>query len=516
MQKLVDVELSNKLYDYVLSEMSINPLDYARMLAKSYGEVILEKFKSFKESKISIICGKGNNGLSGLAIAEALLKSDFSDKIEILFFEKKSTQSSMAKKINISLARLTDKVSFFKQIDIDSVLESDLIIDALFGTGFNKNPEDIYFNIIDKINKSKAKVISVDLPSGIHGTTGYREDISVHADYTLTSEFSKIGLYLNDGYENAGEISPVRSEIFNDLDEQFETMIKLIDSPEDAGKIKKRKLHSVKKDYGKIFNFSGSIVRPGSAILSSLAALRTGAGLLKLGMPMNICTSLAAVHPEIMNLPLAYNQPGYTSTAAEKEIMKGYKWSDAVLIGPGISVHTETRNVTKSVLTKIEKGKPLILDDDALNIIYETLDLIKGVDAPVILTPQAGEMSRLAGTTREIMMLDCINIVPKKAKEWGCYILYKGTPTIIADPNGKVEIFINKNPGLATQGTGAILSGILVSLLGQGIEVEKAIRMAMFIFREAGFKAVEKFSLNTMLAEDLLTEIPSAVRKFEE
>ncbi len=134
----------------------------------------------------------------------------------------------------------------------------------------------------------------------------------------------------------------------------------------------------------------------------------------------------------------------------------------------------------------------------------------------IILTPQAGEMSRLAGTTRELMMLDFINIVPKKAKEWGCYIVYKGTPTIVSDPEGNIEVFINKNPGLATHGTGAIFSGILVSLLSQGFEVKEAIQMALCVFRTAGNKAVEKYSENTMLAEDMLKEIPEAVADFEE
>ena len=486
------------------------------MLAQKYGDFFTEKLSEFKDKKVTIICGKGRNGLSGLAIAEFLLKSEYSKNVSVLYFDKKSALSSQAKKINIAVSRQTENVCFIKQIKLEEIGDSDLVVDALFGTGFNKNPEEIFFDAIKAVNDSKAVVVSIDTPSGIHGTTGYAEDISVHADYTLTAEYSKIGLYLNDGYENSGEIFPIQSEVHKDLDEQFETKVKLIEGTDDLSKIRKRKLHSVKKDYGKVFNFSGSIVRPGSAILSSLAALRSGAGLLKLGTPMNICTSLAAVHPEIMNLPLAYNQPGYTSSAAEKEIMKGYKWSDAVLIGPGISVHTETRNVTKSILAKIEKGKPLVLDDDALNIIYETLDLIKGVKAPIILTPQAGEMSRLAGTTREIMMLDCINLVPKKAKEWGCYIVYKGTPTIVADPNGNVEIFINKNPALATQGTGAVLSGILVSLLGQGFEILEAIRLALAVFREVGFRAVEKFGENTMLAEDLLNELPHAIRKFEE
>ena len=227
---------------------------------------------------------------------------------------------------------------------------------------------------------------------------------------------------------------------------------------------------------------------------------------------MNISASVSTVHPEIMTIPLGYAQPGFTSMLAEKDVIKGYRWSDAVLIGPGLSVHPETKKVIKRLIQKFEAGKPTVLDADALNTLAETPDMLSDFSNNIVITPHNGEMARLCQTSKELFLLNRLEITVQKAIDWKCFIVLKGTPTLIACPDGKVMIHVNKNPGLAKGGTGDVLAGIIVSLMGQKISPEKAAVTALFVHSAAGMLATEKMGEASVLPSDVVAEIPHAVK----
>ncbi|MBN2790582.1 MAG: NAD(P)H-hydrate dehydratase [Candidatus Delongbacteria bacterium] len=509
MKKLVTAEIMRQLDKMVIEEHGIKSFTLMENAAQKFFDKMIEYEENVKGKKITVVCGKGNNGGDGLLIAQHL-KNAGAD-IDVFILAKKTEISSDSKKALTQLAKVYKKSVFVEKIEDFELSEPELIVDAIFGTGFNSNPEGIFYDIIKQINESEAIVYSVDTPSGLHGTTGNIEDIAVKANRTITMAYGKVGLYVNDGYIYSGDVDVVDIGFPAIIDEEIQDTRMLTEEIDATGSFKKRELTVDKKDFGKVFNFSGSLSMPGAAVLSSTAALRSGTGLLKLGIPMNISASVSTLFPEIMSIPLGYAQPGFTSINAEKEVLKGYKWCDACLTGPGLSVHPETKKVVKKLIQK-SNGKPLVLDADALNIMAEQIELFEKMGPNVVLTPHNSEMARMLNTSKELFLLERIEIVSQKAIDWNCYIVLKGTPTLIAFPDGRMYTHINKNPAMAVGGIGDTLSGIIISLLGQNIPMEKAIITSLYIHSIAGRFATEKYGEVSMLPSDLINEIPNAIK----
>jgi ADP-dependent NAD(P)H-hydrate dehydratase / NAD(P)H-hydrate epimerase len=509
MKKLVTAEIMKQLDKIVVSNYGIKASKLMENAADGVFNTILKYEGELKDKKFTVVCGKGNNGGDGMYAAKLL--SDAKAVVSVYILAKKADLSEESEKAYKKMARSVKSAVFVDNTSDFILEEGSIVIDAIFGTGFNSNPEGIFYDIIKIINESPNKVYSVDIPSCIHGTTGNSEDIAVIADHTVTFAYPKIGLYINDGYTHSGVIDVVDIGFPKELDEEILDTRVLLELNDAAGGYKKRDLISDKKDFGKVFNFAGSLSMPGAAALSSIAALRSGTGLLKLGIPMNISASVSTVFPEIMTIPLGYAQPGYTSLNAEKDVLKGYKWCDACLVGPGLSVHPETKKVVKKLLQKLE-GKPIVLDADALNIISESTEMFNEFNSPLVITPHNSEMARLTGMSKELFILNRLEVTTQKAVEWKCYIVLKGTPTIIAYPSGKVLIHVNKNPAMAVGGMGDILGGIIVSLLGQKVHIEQAVSTAIFVHALAAEYATEKYGEHSLLPTDVVKEIHNAIK----
>ncbi|MBU4485399.1 MAG: NAD(P)H-hydrate dehydratase [Candidatus Delongbacteria bacterium] len=509
MRKLVTAEIMKQLDKIVITDFGIKALQLMENAGRGVFDLISKYEGDLKGKLFTVVCGKGNNGGDGMIVAGLLAEAKA--EVAVFVLAKKTEISEDSKKALLKLSKVIKNITFLKKTEEFELAGNEIVIDAIFGTGFKSNPEGIFYDIIKKINESQCKVYSIDIPSCIHGTTGNSEDIAIFADHTATLGYPKIGLYINEGYTHSGIIDIVDIGFPPELDEEILETRMLMDISDAFGGYKKRPLTVDKKDFGKIFNFSGSLSMPGAATLSSIAALRAGTGLLKLGIPMNISASVSTIYPEVMTIPLGYAQPGYTSMNAEKDVLKGYKWCDACLAGPGLSVHPETKKVVKKMIQKFD-GKPTVLDADALNILSEMTELFEDFNSNIVLTPHNGEMARLVGTSKELFLLNRLEITMQKAVEWKCYIVLKGTPTIIAYPNGKIILHVNKKPGMAVGGMGDILSGILVSLLGQKVLMEQAINTAVYVHAVAADFAIEKYGEHSLLPTDVLSEIHTAIK----
>ncbi|MCK5759953.1 MAG: NAD(P)H-hydrate dehydratase [Candidatus Delongbacteria bacterium] len=509
MKKLVTAEVMQQLDKMVIEELGIKSTTLMENAAQKVFDMIVKYEEDVKGKKITVVCGKGNNGGDGLLVAQHLKNAGADTTVFVL--AKKTAISADSKKALTKLTKVYKKTAFVEKIGDFTLSDPDLIVDAIFGTGFNSNPEGLFYDVIKQMNESKAKIYSIDTPSGLHGSTGNIEDIAVKATRTITLAYGKVGLYVNDGYTYSGDVDVVDIGFPESVNEEIQDTRMLTEVIDTIGAFKDRELTVDKKEFGKVFNFSGSLSMPGAAVLSSTAALRTGTGLLKLGIPMNISASVSTIFPEIMSLPLGYAQPGFTSNNAEKEVLKGYKWCDACLVGPGLSVHPETKKVVRRLIQK-SSSKPIVLDADALNIMAEQNELFEKMGPNVVLTPHNSEMARMINTSKELFLLERIEIVTQKAIDWNCYIILKGTPTLIAYPDGRMFTHINKNPAMAVGGIGDTLSGIIVSLLGQKIPMEKAIVTALYIHSIAGRYATEKYGEVSMLPSDLIKEIPNAIK----
>lgn len=509
MRKLVTAEMMKRLDEIAVAQYGVKAQDLIANAGQAVAEKIIQFEETVKKKKIIVACGKGNNGADGLAAAEQLAKAGAEVYVYLLF--AKTELSADMKKMVTKVGKAVKDIIHLTMYDGKVYNDADIIVDAIFGTGFNANPEGVFYDMIRNMNDSKAPVYSIDIPSGIHGTTGNKEDIAVSADYTFTLGFPKLGLYINDGYACSGEVHILDIGFPAELDDEIPDTKVLTEISDTKNILKKRPLMVDKKDFGKVFNFAGSLAMPGAAILSSVAAIRTGTGLLKLGIPMNISASISTIYPEVMTIPLAYAQPGYTSINAEKEVLKGHKWGDACLVGPGLSVHPETKKVAKKLFSKPAE-KPMVIDADGLNMLAESPELFTYMSEDIVLTPHNSEMARLVGVSKELLLLDRIDMVVKKAQEWNCFIVLKGTPTLIAQPDGKLHIHVNKNPGMAVGGMGDVLSGILVSLLGQRIDVLKSIYMALYIHSVAADIATKEIGEVSLLPSDVVKEIPKAIK----
>ena len=509
MKKLINVSTMKKLTALGMEKYNLKSIDVSNSGGEEYYQRLNKIEADLKQKKVAVFCGKGNNGTMGFSLAAQMVKDEMDVTIYLPF--KKTEISKSSKTILTKLSKTFKNVVQIKQYDEELLEGVDIVIDALFGTGFNSNPDGLFYELIKGMNTSKAKVVSLDLPSGIHGSTGNEEDISVLADVTMTIGFAKIGLFVNDGFEHSGQIEIIETEMTKSVEEEVIANWYAVEL-EDVKKVfPKRQLTVNKKDFGKVFNFSGSLATSGDAILSSMAALRTGTGLLKLGIPMNISADISAHYPEIMTIPLPYSQPGFSSLNAEREILKGYKWCDAVLAGPGLSVYPETKEVLKRLISKMD-GKPAVLDGDALNIIQDSMDTLKDASKDLVITPKTGEFARLCNTSREHVMFDGVSLVSSKAKEWECYVIYKGFPTLIGLPNGDVHILSKKNTVVNTEGAESVFSGILVSLMGQEMETVDAIHLGTYIYSIASEMAIKECGMISVLASDIVNKIPEAIK----
>lgn len=509
MRKLVTAEMMKRLDEIAVQQYGVKAQDLITNAGQCVADKIIQIEKTVAKKKVVVVCGRGNNGADGLAAAEILGKAGASVYVYLLF--GKSDLSADMKKTLTKVNKSVKDIIHMTMYDGKVFLDTEIIVDAIFGTGFNANPEGVFYDIIKNMNDSKAKVYSIDIPSGIHGTTGNREDIAVVADYTLTLGYPKIGLYINDGYASSGEVLIMDIGYPEALNDEIPDTKVLTEIEDLRGILKPRQLMVDKKDFGKVFNFAGSLAMPGAAILSSVAAIKTGTGLLKLGIPMNISASISTIYPEVMTIPLAYAQPGYTSINAEKEVLKGYKWGDSCLVGPGLSVHPETKKVAKKIFSKTPE-KPTVIDADGLNMLAESPELFSYMNEEIVLTPHNSEMARMVGVSKELLLLDRIDMVVKKAVEWNCFIVLKGTPTLIAQPDGKLHIHVNKNPAMAVGGMGDVLAGILVSLLGQRIDMLKSIYMSLYIHSIAARIATDDVGEVSLLPSDVVREIPKAIK----
>lgn len=509
MRKLVTAEIMKQLDKIVISDHGIKAAKLMENAGSGVYNTILKYEGGVKDKKFTVVCGKGNNGGDGLYAAKFLAEAGAD--VSVFVLAKKTELCEESDKIYKKISKTIKKIKFIEKTAEFELAKTDTVIDAIFGTGFNSNPEGLFYDVIKIINESPCRVYSVDIPSCIHGTTGNSEDIAVMADHTVTFAYPKIGLFINDGYSHSGIVDVVDIGFPPELDEEILDTRMLLDITDAFGGYKKRDLMVDKKDFGKIFNFAGSLSMPGAATLSSIAALRSGTGLLKLGIPMNISASVSTIYPEIMTIPLGYAQPGYTSMNAEKDVLKGYKWCDACLIGPGLSVHPETKKVVKKLIQKFD-GKPTVLDADALNTLSEMPDMFTDFNSNIVLTPHNSEMARMVGLSKELFLLSRLELATQKAREWKCYIVLKGTPTIVAYPNGKVLIHINKKPGMAVGGMGDVLAGILVSLLGQKVPMEQAINTAIYVHALAADYALDKYGEHSLLPTDVVNEIHNSIK----
>ncbi|MDA8100569.1 MAG: NAD(P)H-hydrate dehydratase [Nitrospiraceae bacterium] len=463
--------------------------------------------------KVGILCGKGNNGGDGLALARRLRIRGVPVRVALLApFAALQGEA----KVHLSILRKTDVeiVQRAKEDDIADIIGwSDIVVDALLGVGLSSPLTGLYALAVELMNAAGRPVVSIDIPTGIHADTGAVLGSAVRADLTVTMVLPKRGLALYPGSGYAGHVRVADIGIPHEAVDRESISVSLLDHGSIWGVLPERERQGHKGDYGHLLVVAGSLGKAGAAVMAARAALRTGAGLVTVAAPSGIVPVVQQQVFEAMCFPAAESIDGTLGSGAEVELLKEAGRMSALAVGPGLSTHYETMQVVRSLVQNA--GVPMVVDADGLNALAGATAILKRVKTPLVLTPHPGEMARLLDLTTAEVQQDRIGTAQSFAKTYGVTLVLKGAGTIVATPGGETFVNTTGNPGMATGGTGDALTGMIGSLLAQGYGPSWAACLAVYLHGKAGDLAAEEKGEAGMIAGDLIEKIPEAVKSLE-
>lgn len=463
---------------------------------------VLGEYFTISDLKVLVVCGSGNNGGDGFAAARHLRIRGAEVRTFFVGIEKKLKGDARTN-------RLITGIDYRRGLDrVIADFRPDLTIDAIFGTGFKGRPEGRYRRAIEAINRSDSFIVSVDIPSGVNGTDGSVDGVAVMADLTVTMCLPKTGLLLYPGRYYCGDLWVVDIGI---TPEMIGTgLTNLLDGETIRGILPYRDPAGHKGTFGKVLVIAGSRGFSGAACLCANGALKAGAGLVYLGVPSGLIGVVEAKLTEVVKFPLPQTDRVTLSRKAERLIRDKLADVDAVVIGPGISTDDETKALLFNLLPCIRV--PKVIDADGVNIIGTNPRIIGRLKGETILTPHPGELSRLIKVSPDEINRNRIEIARDYSKRFGVNLVIKGAPTVIGSPEGDVWVNPTGNSGLASGGSGDVLTGMIGGLIAQGAKPFDAACGGVYLHGLAADLAVEdeenEFSL---VAGDLLKFIGRAI-----
>jgi len=476
-----------------------------------------------------IFCGVGNNGGDGLVVARKLYSNG--GRVTVFILGDRSKFKGAAKlnfeivqKLQIKMLDLNDITS-----TMETVQRSDAIIDAIFGTGLDREVKGKHKDVIDMINASGRPVFSVDIPSGISSDNGQIMGKAVKARYTITFGLPKRGHLLYPGAEYSGKLFVEDIGFPKNLIHSEKLNVELLERETVYPIIPERHTYSHKGSYGHVLIVAGSRGKTGAALMAAKACLKTGAGLVTLGVPESLADVFQSRVTEEMTLILHDKGDGTLSAKASRTILDFLNSTAHLLaIGPGIGISVETTRVMKDLIKN--SSSPIIMDADGINSLRGERGIFAKANVPVIVTPHPGEMARLLQDSRrkatgakkgsylqkpdsEILKgieRDRINTALSFSRDTKSHLVLKGVPTIIATPDNRAFINATGNPGMAKGGTGDVLTGMIAGFLSQTMNPVNASIIGVFMHGLAGDIAASEEDIHTLMATDIVEKIPDA------
>ncbi|HCI54565.1 MAG TPA: NAD(P)H-hydrate dehydratase [Bacteroidales bacterium] len=477
------------------------PISSVDLMERAAGKIFSWIVSRFGRShKIVVVAGPGNNGGDGLALARMLALSGYETEVFYIAFSKNVSPDW---KINMERLEQTGKARLYVVNNSNEfpVFEGDaIIIDAIFGTGLSRPAEGLAAEVITRINESNCIKISVDVPSGLftEDNSMNNKEAIVRADYTLSFQFPKLAFMFAENYIYTGEWYILDIGLHPDIISDTSTPYCFMEESLIRGLLKKRKKFDHKGIYGHGLMIAGSSVKTGAAILSAKAALRAGIGLITCHVPSKSVTSVISSLPEAM-IQCDKNSEIITS-------VENFNEFTAVGAGPGIGKEQDTASTIYKLICECKK--PLVLDADALNIIAANKEWHEKIPPDAIITPHPKEFERLAGKTDDgYSRLMCQVSFSKKHN---CIVILKGAYTSISLPDGRVFFNSTGNPGMATAGSGDVLTGIILSLLAQSYRPADAALVGVYIHGLAGDIAAGKRGMESIIASDIADNLGEA------
>ena len=471
-------------------------------------------FGPLRGKTVTIVSGKGQNGGDGLVVARLLRQKGCKARVALLAAPSalKGDAAANLKKFQRAGGRCLAVEAAAQVAPTLTPLfqDSDLLVDAIFGTGLNAPVKDVPEAAINLMNASGRSIVAIDLPSGLDGDTGAVLGTAITATLTVTLARPKRGLYLGVGPNHAGVICVADIGIPADLIAAAKIPLTLLDAASIRSLLPFRQRTAHKGTFGHAGLIAGSAGKTGAAAMAAIAALRSGAGLVTVAVPRSVSDVLEAKLLEVMTVPVPETEARTLSKQALESLRAFAADKTALAIGPGIGTHPETQTLVHNLL--VEVNKPMVLDADGINAVAGHREMLSHARGPLVLTPHPGEMARLFGITSAEVQRDRLGVAARLAREQHVCVVLKGAGTIVAGPDGRLAVNSTGNPGMATAGTGDVLTGIITGLLAQGLSAWDAACAGVYLHGLAGDLAASEQGEMGLIAGDVIRAVPWALQ----
>lgn len=518
--RVVNAKQMREIEDRAIREFGIPSLllmeNAAYAVMQEVRKILVDRNPDLTGRKVTIFVGKGNNGGDGLAVARhlAMLEVD----VTVYTFAKEEEFKGDAA-LNYKLYQNTGEKLFTiegekqRRLARFSLSQAEIIIDAIYGTGFRGALPSLVEEYVEEINRAQAFVVSVDIPSGVEADTGKVYRSAVCAQTTVTFGLPKMGHFLGKGPEYSGRVVVDPISIPDRFLKYEEISTFVLTDEIMRGSIPQRNLQGHKGTHGRAILVAGSSGMTGAAILAGKASLRSGVGLLQIITPQGLSAGIDLALTEATVWPA--EGEGYLDAKSWPVILERSEHAQALAMGPGLGQNSEFLSVIEEVLRNVPI--PVVLDADALNVLATEPGLLgwRQGRGPLILTPHPGEMARLCSCTTEEVQENRYELVVTKAVEWGAIIVLKGAITLIATPDGRAFLNPTGNPGLGTGGTGDVLTGSILAWLAQGVEPVQAACLGVYLHGKAADELAQEFGWSGFTATEVADQLPKARRSLE-
>lgn len=519
--KIVTAAEMREVDRLTIEELGLSGLLLMENAGVQFLQAMERRFPRLKEERITILCGKGHNGGDGMVVARQLWMRGNAPRVVLLadpaaLRGEPRTHYDILMHIGLEPYVIHD-LNEWLAIKPD-LLNSTLLVDAILGTGFNAPLEGFYLEIVSDLNASfrQIPIVAVDMPSGLPSDTGDYVGEAVRACLTVTFTAPKVSQVFppNESYVGELVVAPIGTP--SELVERRPGLCLNLVTERDVAPFVAPRLPSAHKgDFGHLLVVAGSRGKTGAAALAGQAALRSGAGLVTVATAESALPTVAATMAELMTEPLAETDTGSISAGAfdYDRFRKIAESKDVLALGPGLSQHPETVGFVRRVVRDFRQ--PMVLDADALNALAGTPEALDGRGRKLVVTPHPGEMARLTGLSTADVQARRVETARALARAHSLYVVLKGRRTLVAEPGGQVYVNPTGNPGMATAGTGDVLTGIIAGFMAQFADrpLESVLSAAVYLHGLAGDLAAAEMGEMPLAAGDLIHAFPRAIRK---
>ena len=499
---------------YTIEDIGIPSLVLMENAGRQVVAAIEAAYEERLDGRVAVLCGRGNNGGDGFVVARTLLQRGIDAAVFVIGTVAEIRGDARLNldilgRLGVTVVEVDDEQSW--ELHFSEISQCSLIVDAIFGTGLKSALVGMMETVVADVNAAGIPVVSIDLPSGLSADTSHLIGDCIDASMTVTLGAPKLPLVLPPAEVHAGDVVIADIGIPYDVIDALEgPHIELLTPEQVREAVEPRTPDSHKGDFGRVTIIAGSRGKTGAAHLAAMGCLKSGAGLVTVATPASCLPIVASMAPELMTEPLAEAKDGTVTAHAIERVLE--LRHDVIACGPGIGRGAGVADFVRALVERADV--PLVLDADAITAFADDPARLAGrEDRDVIITPHPGEMARLIGATVDQVQSNRIAVATEFASTHHVYVVLKGHRTIIATPEGHVFINPTGNAGLATGGTGDVLTGMIAAWLAQLLDAEAACRLAVFLHGAAGDLAEEAEGQVAMTATDVLSYLGDALNQ---